>query len=129
MLIRAFHESYTMEESMFRLTGGIAAVLLIASCALPTAKKNDTSGVLVKASISDGTGSFSVMGQTTVDTWTAGMVQVDVSGIEGTAPLRQIHILVYCNTSDVGVPILLNDGNSGNIANYSNGSQSIMPYS
>ncbi len=87
-------------------------------------------GPLIKATINDGSGSFSVNGLTTVAAWTAGMVQVDVSGIETAAPLRQIHLQCFCYTTDVGIAIPLNNPNAtdGGQGLYTNASQSSSAY-
>lgn len=109
------------------LTISVLAVSLFSACELPSSPKDDSSatGPLVTATISDGTGAFSHYGTTSVTAWTAGMVQASVAAIEVVAPLRQIQIIVYCNATDVGVPIALNDVNAANQAQglYGNASQ------
>jgi hypothetical protein len=110
----------------------LSGVLLLCNCNLfPTAPKDSSSsGPLVTATISDGTGNFSVHGSTTVSGWTAGMYQVGVAGIETSSPGREIQIIVYCNTTDVGVALPLNEmtETQANQGLYSNTSQSTQAY-
>jgi hypothetical protein len=109
----------------------VSILLCFCACNQPTSPKdNSNSGPLVTASISDGSGTFSYHGSTTVSDWLAGQYQVSVAAIEAVAPLRQIHIIVYCKTTDAGVAIPLNDLNSTASGQglYTNGSQSTSPY-
>ena len=109
----------------------IVTMFCFIACISPTSPKNGSqSGPIITATISDGTGSFSVHGKTTVSDWSAGLVQVDIAGIETTAPLRQINVIIYCSLTDVGVALplnLLNSTTSGQ-GLYTNASASSMAY-
>ncbi len=112
----------------------LSLATLLVSCNLPTAstapKDNSATGPLVTATISDGTGSFSIHGRTTVEAWTNGQVQVSVAAIETSAPGRQIQIIIYPNATDAGVALPLNDASSpsGGQGLYTNTSQSTTGY-
>jgi len=96
---------------MHKLAAGLSSLFLFIACNLPTNSSNNNSGgtgPVVKMTINDGTGAFSVNGTTSVTALTGGQVQVDVGAIELNAPGRQMHIQIWCNASDVGVPLAIN---------------------
>jgi hypothetical protein len=122
-----------MRSALILVSAALASILV--SCNLPTAsttpKDNSNSGPLITATVSDGSGAFSVHGKTTVDTWTGGQVQVSITGIEEAAPNRNITIVIYPKATDVGVAIPLNDASSpaGGQGIYGNGTPNSTPYS
>lgn len=96
---------------MHKLPAVLSFFCLFISCNFPTTPSNNNAGgtgPVVKMTINDGTGAFSVNGTTSVTALTAGQVQVDVGVIELNSAGRQMHIQICCSTSDVGLPLAIN---------------------